>query len=255
MELFKKLSEILSENANATIVVQANKNGGLVVSTTFGGKALEGDNILVPFVLKGTAEELDAEFVNQLSEPIAETKGLISNIASYKASVEANKKAVADKAKSPASTASSSAGDKFKAETDKRTAKQKLVKTLTDEAEKAKKAENYFTALAIYEKLVEIDGDNAKAKKDYTSAIETLKGQTVSFFCKDNKDAADKCLADLLAKAQPSDTKPAEEPKAETEPAPAETADATAEEDADSDNDINVEDSDEEDNEADNDAA
>lgn len=254
MELFKKLSEILSENANATIVVQATKNGGLVVSTTFGGKALEGDNILVPFVLKGTAEELDAEFVNQLSEPIAETKGLISNIASYKASVEANKKAIADKAKSPASTASS-ASDKFKAEADKRAAKQKLVKTLTDEAEKAKKAENYFTALAIYEKLVEIDGDNAKAKKDYTSAIETLKGQTVSFFCKDNKDAADKCLADLLAKAQPSDAKPAEEPKVETEPAPAETVDTTAEEDADSDNDIDVEDSDGEDNEADSDAA
>jgi PRTRC genetic system protein E len=65
-------------------------------------KAVDG---LPPMLFRATADELDEGFFDKLAEPVTLTKGLISNIESYKTELDkANKKAKPDKSNKTAVT-------------------------------------------------------------------------------------------------------------------------------------------------------
>jgi PRTRC genetic system protein E len=62
-------------------------------------------NGLPPMLFRATADELDEVFFDKLAEPVTLTKGLISNIESYKTELDiANKKAKPDKSNKTAVT-------------------------------------------------------------------------------------------------------------------------------------------------------
>lgn len=93
MELFKNLSELLSDGQQMTVTVR--KTGHeLVVSTMpdmqVKDKAVEN---IVPIVVKGTPQELDEGYVDTLKEGLPIADGLVTNIKEYEESVELARKA------------------------------------------------------------------------------------------------------------------------------------------------------------------
>lgn len=97
---FKQLSELNLEGfLNMTIKKDGDK---MIVSLMVHNDKCkdEAKNKLIPLLLKGTPEELDAEFFNEISSPLSETDGLLVNMASFtKQKEEAKKQSVAEKDK------------------------------------------------------------------------------------------------------------------------------------------------------------
>lgn len=109
MELFKKISEMLSEGSTMSITI-AKKGENLVVGVMPGNDLVKdaAKKHIVPLNLSGTPEELDEGFVEAIAQPIAKANGLLSDIASFekaqeevkaKSKMEADKKAEEDKRK------------------------------------------------------------------------------------------------------------------------------------------------------------
>lgn len=99
MEFFKKISELGVTNIDIKIV---EKNGSISVSfmpkSMAKDKALE---LIKPLMLTGTAEELDAEFFNIISEPVKKAAGIISNVESFEKTTEEADKNKAEKKTEP----------------------------------------------------------------------------------------------------------------------------------------------------------
>jgi PRTRC genetic system protein E len=94
--LFTSLSQLISEGVSVNISVTKQADG-LIVSVLAKAKNVEDPAAkkVQPLVLKGTAEELDAEFLNLISNPITTSSDLLVNMKSYQDSVataEANSK-------------------------------------------------------------------------------------------------------------------------------------------------------------------
>lgn len=78
---FTSISQMMTESVDLTLVIRK-ANGQLTVSTLPKANGLkdEAQNHIVPLTLTGTPEEMDAEFLQHIMQPIRKATGLISNL-------------------------------------------------------------------------------------------------------------------------------------------------------------------------------
>lgn len=149
MNLFKTLAGIMTPNADTTIVVRKSTDGKIIVSVSYKNKEVTdpAKDIIAPFVVSGTPEEMDAEFVSLIAEPIEQSAGIQTSMANF----EASKKVAQAKSQAAAEA-------KKKADEEKKANKAKLTK-LMDEAKKLDEEKNFSKAISIYnEALALADG-------------------------------------------------------------------------------------------------
>ena len=97
---FTSISQIMTESVDLTLVIRKG-NGQLTVSTLPKANGLrdEAANHIIPLTLTGTPEEMDAEFLQHIMQPIRKATGLISNMMEFEQQADkaaANSKAVKD---------------------------------------------------------------------------------------------------------------------------------------------------------------
>ena len=81
---FTAISQMMTESVDLTLVIRKS-NGQLTVSTLPKANGLkdEAANLIIPLTLTGTPEEMDAEFLQQITQPISKTSGLLSNMVEF----------------------------------------------------------------------------------------------------------------------------------------------------------------------------
>lgn len=138
MEIFTKIAGILKEDSDMTLAIRKRTDGTLVVTVqTKNAKVTdEAAQIIPPFVLRGTPEELDAGFAEAVCQPLERTAGLQTSMAEYEA---AQKEAAAKSRK---------AADEKKAADDKEKKRKEAQKKLLDKANEAKSAKKWKEAVA-----------------------------------------------------------------------------------------------------------
>ena len=76
------------------LVIQTDENGNMTVSELFnatcGDKAIK---LIIPYILTGTAQDLDEAFFTKITEPVAKTAELQTNLEAHLKSVEQAKAA------------------------------------------------------------------------------------------------------------------------------------------------------------------
>ena len=97
---FTSISQMMTESVDLTLVIRK-ANGQLTVSTLPKANGLkdEAANHIIPLTLTGTPEEMDAEFLQHIMQPIRKATGLISNMMEFEQQADkaaANSKAVKD---------------------------------------------------------------------------------------------------------------------------------------------------------------
>lgn len=104
--MFKEFNEMLANGDSLTIVIT--KTGEKLATSIVPRKSGLKDNakeMILPLVLTGTPEELDADFIKEISTPIRKVTGLLTNLREFEKSTEAAEsnskaaKAEAEKAK------------------------------------------------------------------------------------------------------------------------------------------------------------
>ena len=167
--MFTEISTLL--NDRGTLCINIIKTGETLAVTVFPQSKEVKDPAakqLIPLVLKGTPEELDAEFVEAIKEPVLKSVGLQTNMAEYEQSVE-------------------------KAERESRAVKEredKIAKYIK-EAETAEKANKYKEALAAYNKALELDSTNTKIKGKISS-VKSKMSATAGIFAFSEETAEEK---------------------------------------------------------------
>lgn len=149
MNLFKTLAGIMTPNADTTIVVRKSTDGKIIVSVSYKNKDVTdpAKDIIAPFVVSGSPEEMDAEFVSLIAQPIEQSAGIQTSMANF----EASKKVAQAKSQAAAEA-------KKKADEEKKANKAKLTK-LMDEAKKLAEEKNFSKAISVYnEALALADG-------------------------------------------------------------------------------------------------
>ena len=97
---FTSISQMMTESVDLTLVIRK-ANGQLTVSTLPKANGLrdEAANHIIPLTLTGSPEEMDAEFLQHIMQPIRKATGLISNMMEFEQQADkaaANSKAVKD---------------------------------------------------------------------------------------------------------------------------------------------------------------
>lgn len=97
---FTSISQMMTESVDLTLVIRK-ANGQLTVSTLPKASGLkdEAANHIIPLTLTGTPEEMDAEFLQHIMQPIRKASGLISNMMEFEQQADkaaANSKATKD---------------------------------------------------------------------------------------------------------------------------------------------------------------
>lgn len=140
MELFKKIAEIIGANDDVTLVVRKTGPDALVVSVRVENRSVtDGAKALIPpFVVKGSPEELDAEFLDVIAQPLEESAGLQTSMQNF----ETSKKLA--EAQSQAAKAAAE-----KAKKDREAAKTKVEAALKD-ADALKEARSYAEGRRAY---------------------------------------------------------------------------------------------------------
>ena len=156
MNLFVTLAGIISAGTDVTIVIRKNTDGRLVVSTAARNTEVKDSakDIIPPFVVSGTPEELDAEFVQVISEPVSKATGLQTSMKTFEASM-------------------ATAAAKSKAADEEKKTKKLLYDKAMAEGKKQEDAKNYDEAIKSYEKALAsaVPADTSKVK----AAIERCK--------------------------------------------------------------------------------
>lgn len=126
MNIFKTIAGILGENDDVTIVVTKSAGGRLAVSTNFRNRSVtdKSRDLIAPFLVSGTPEELDAEYCGIIAEPLEQSSGIQTSMANF----EASKKLA--QAKSQQAAASKGKAD------NERLAAEKKARALYEEAKK-----------------------------------------------------------------------------------------------------------------------
>lgn len=147
MSFFKSIEQHL-EGMNLSVVISKNDNG-LTVSVlpqpTCKDEAMKN---LTPILLKGTADELDAQFAGIIQQPLQKVSGITANVVEFEkaAEIQAEKTAMA------------------KAETDKKKkAKENAEKEIT-KAETLIKEKKHDEAIKHLNKAIELYPGSKKAK-------------------------------------------------------------------------------------------
>ena len=209
MNLFKTLSDILSSDSDVTIVVRKTGDDTLAVSTALKNNSTTdpAKDAIAPFVVSGTAEELDAEFVSLIKAPMEKSSGIQTSMANFEASAKA------------AQAASKAAAEKKRAADDaKKNAKSAVAKIL-GEADSLLKAKKYAEAKARYSKALqeaEIAGLSAE-KSTAQKGIDTCsKKETPDIFgAFGDEGEAQEAAAEETQEESPEEP---EEPSEEEEP-------------------------------------
>lgn len=104
MNIFQTIAGILGENDDVTIVVTKRAGGRLAVSTNFRNRAVtdKARDLIAPFLVSGTPEELDAEYCGIIAEPLEQSSGIQTSMANF----EASKKLAQTKSQQAAATKS-----------------------------------------------------------------------------------------------------------------------------------------------------
>lgn len=87
--MFKKISNLLAEGQQLTLIVR--KNGiclTVALHPQSGHSTDPAQERIIPLSVTGTAEELDTGFFDLVSKPVMETTELFSNLAQYKKALE-----------------------------------------------------------------------------------------------------------------------------------------------------------------------
>ena len=241
MNLFQNLNDILEQGINATLIIRKTADNKMTVATHFNTDKGDSCSSLVPFVLKGSPAEIDGGYMNAIREPATEVKGLVDNLAAFKASVQ-----TATKAAKPASVKSEEAKRieeerqlKAKADAIK---KENFDKTMK-EAERAFKSCEFFTSEAVYGLALNLTEDKKK-KAEIEKKIKEAALNKYGLLCNDDTESAKKNLENFKAPLAPLPS--AEKPATTTE----EPATPSApDENSDTDNSDSETEDDEEDNE------
>ena len=88
MNIFQTIAGVLGENDDVTIVVTKSAGGRLAVSTNFRNRAVTDNarDLIVPFLVSGTPEELDADYCGIIAEPLEQSSGIQTSMANFEAS-------------------------------------------------------------------------------------------------------------------------------------------------------------------------
>lgn len=137
--MFKELNEMLGNGDSLTIVIT--KTGEKLATSIVPRKSGLKDSakeMILPLVLTGTPEELDADFIKEISTPIRKATGLLTNLREFEKSTEAaeaNSKAAKVEA------------EKAKKATDEKKKKYDIAIKKADEREKEGKLREAIAAL------------------------------------------------------------------------------------------------------------
>lgn len=137
--MFKEFNEMLGNGDSLTIVIT--KTGEKLATSIVPRKSGLKDSakeMILPLVLTGTPEELDADFIKEISTPIRKATGLLTNLREFEKSTEvaeANSKAAKVEA------------EKAKKATDEKKKKYDIAIKQADEREKEGKLREAIVAL------------------------------------------------------------------------------------------------------------
>ena len=160
---FTSISQMMTESVDLTLVIRK-ANGQLTVSTLPKANGLkdEAANHIIPLTLTGTPEEMDAEFLQHIMQPIRKATGLISNLMEFEKQ--------ADKAAANSKAAKDAKAKETKEEKEKREKYEKHMKK-AEELITAKNHKDAITALqqarmyATADKQKEVDEKIAAQRK------------------------------------------------------------------------------------------
>ena len=158
--MFTEISTLL--NDRGTLCINIIKTGETLAVTVFPQSKEVKDPAakqLIPLVLKGKPEELDAGFIEAIKEPIQESVGLLTNMAAYEKSAE--------KAKQESR--------------EKKEKKDKIAKHIRD-AEAAEKAGKAKEALVAYTQALELDNTDAKIRTKVSTLKAKVNGGSFDIF-------------------------------------------------------------------------
>lgn len=161
MNLFKTLLDVLSKNCDVTIVVRKTGDQTLTVSTLLRNDdtADPARDAISPFVVTGTADELDTEYADLIKTPMEKSSGIQTSMANFEASAKA------------AHASSREATESKRKEADaKKSAKASVAKILAS-ADTLLKEKKYADAKVLYNKakdaavLAELTAEKNTAQK------------------------------------------------------------------------------------------
>lgn len=144
---------MMQDNSSTTIVARRNSDGTMTVSVSY--KASTEDpaaNLIQPVCLTGTPDELDAEFVKEISEPLQQSAGLQKSMSDFEASMKLAQE----------SSKAASEEKKKKEEAEKK--RKDNLKKLTEAAETAINGKNWNEAITSLTKSLEFATDAEKGK-------------------------------------------------------------------------------------------
>lgn len=123
MNLFKTLAGVLKENADITIVVRKAADDKLTASVSFRNNNVKDParDVIAPFVVSGTPEEMDTEFAGLIAQPLEQSAGIQTSMENF----EASKKAAQAKSQAAAEA-------KKQAADEKKAAQSKVDKAIAD---------------------------------------------------------------------------------------------------------------------------
>lgn len=141
------MSSLLEEGCDINITLRKNAER-MIVSVSFKNNQVkdEAKNLIPPFTVSGTAEELDAEFTTVIKEPVTKSKGLQTSMKEYEAAMEvakANTKSATDAKKKES--------DAKKKEADAEKKKKDEYKKHLDAANKLKNEKKWKEAMKEYQ--------------------------------------------------------------------------------------------------------
>ena len=154
MNIFQTIAGILGENDDVTIVVTKSAGGRLAVSTNFRNRAVtdKARDLIAPFLVSGTPDELDAEYCGIIAEPLEQSSGIQTSMANF----EASKKLA--QAKSQQASAA-----KGKAENE-RLAAEKKARALYEEARKLSDGKRHDEAARKLEEALKTASETDRKK-------------------------------------------------------------------------------------------
>ena len=155
--MFTEISNLLKEGEMLYInIIKKGKNLIVTVLPKSGEVKDPAAECLIPLNLKGSPEELDADFAEAISKPVLQSTTLLRNMSEYEKSAE-------------------KAAKESKAAKDRQDAISKNIK----DAEILEKAGKLKEALAVYSKVLESDKNNHKIRLK----VNSLKARTMG--CQD----------------------------------------------------------------------
>lgn len=153
MDFFQEVFNTVLRNGDTMQMAISKKDGNLVVVLMPGVSSTDSNNTayMVPLVLSGNPQELDACFFEKISEPFAKALGYVANVKQFEAGL------------------SQSRSNSTMAKSEKRD-----IDKMLQDAENYKKANKFSLAIATLNKAKEIPGAD---KNSIEKRIKALQGQ------------------------------------------------------------------------------